>query len=207
MNRDADREPTHGPVTGGEDAPSAPALAASPVTDSPASACVRTSESLDEVIARLESDASPHDEFDFRAPFNALRSALDNQGAPVSAELAAEEIAYSVHAHDRQDASTWGLYSGPFMSWSTPSGESFDSPLLASMTPQVLRWRAYAGIIKVEAVDRHNCPASEAPRRVEERLRPPISVPCAISSTPCPTPSAAPRPHREAQGELRGITA
>ena len=101
--------------------------------------------SLPYLIASLEGDAAPRDEYHFREPFQKLGRSLHESGADVPADVLAEEIAFSVHAHDRQDLSSWGLYFGPFMSWATRSGESVDSPPLSVMTPEVLTyWRKRA---------------------------------------------------------------
>lgn len=103
-------------------------------------------ETLPALIARLENDPSARDEHLFREPFHAMGRAFHERGIEVPEEVLAEEIAFSVHAHDRQDPSSWGLYFGPFMSWSTPSGESVDTPPLTMMTPAVLDyWRKRAG--------------------------------------------------------------
>jgi hypothetical protein len=102
-------------------------------------------ETLFQLIERIESDPAPQDEHHFREPFHALGRALHEQEVAVPPELTAEEIAFSVHAHDRQDLSGWGLYFGPFMRWSTASGDSIDTPPLAMMTPEVLAyWRKRA---------------------------------------------------------------
>lgn len=99
-----------------------------------------TGETLAELIARLESNSSPNDEDFFHEPISALSRALHARGEVVPQELMAEEIAFSVHAHDHQEASSWGLYFGPFMSWSTTSGELVDSPPLTVMTMDVLSY-------------------------------------------------------------------
>jgi len=102
-------------------------------------------ESLEDVIKALEDDPAPRDEHAFRQPFNTLGRALHDRGAGVPLELQAEEIAFSIHAHDRQALSTWGLYFGPAMSWSTQSGESVDAPPLSMITDDVLAyWRKRA---------------------------------------------------------------
>lgn len=103
-------------------------------------------ETFPQLIERIENDPAPKDEHYFREPFHALGRAVQERGEAVPDHILAEEIAFSVHTHDRQDLSSWGLYFGPFMSWSTPSGESVDSPPLSMMTPEVLaHWRVRAG--------------------------------------------------------------
>ncbi|MDP1859584.1 MAG: DUF4209 domain-containing protein [Gemmatimonadaceae bacterium] len=103
------------------------------------------SEDLPSLLTRLESDPTPHDEHFFRGPISALGRALHERDAQVPSEVIAEEIAFSLHAHDQQDVSSWGLYFGPFMSWFTRSGEAVDSPALGTMTPEVLSyWRERA---------------------------------------------------------------
>jgi hypothetical protein len=71
---------------------------------------------------------------------------MDTRGDSTPPELLAEEIAWSVHSHDHQDPSSWGLYFGPFMSIATTSGGTVDSPALTQITPEVLTyWRGRAG--------------------------------------------------------------
>ena len=102
-------------------------------------------ESLTDLLARLETDPTPRDEHSYYDPFRALSRAHQERGIAVPPELVAEEIAFSVHAHNRQDLSTWGLYFGPLMSWATPSGESVDTPPLSMVTTDVLSyWRRRA---------------------------------------------------------------
>ena len=115
------------------------------VTDVPPADADATPESVEDLITRLEGDPALRDEHAFSQPFRALGRAAQDCGANVPPEVLAEEIAFSVHAHDRQDLSSWGLYFGPFMSWSTPSGESVDTPPLRMMTTAVLAyWRKRA---------------------------------------------------------------
>jgi len=102
-------------------------------------------ESVAQLTARLEADIVPTDEHAFHTPFNVLRRELQERGENVSDELHAEELAFSFHAHDHQDPSTWGLYFGPFLSGFSASGEPWDSPALNMVTPQVLAyWNARA---------------------------------------------------------------
>lgn len=129
--------------------PQSPGAAKAPpglALDSPPAEDARASTvTLVELIARLERDSSPRDENYFRGPINSLGRELHESGETVPEQLVAEEIAFSVHAHDRQDASSWGLYFGPLMSWTTATGEACDTPPLAMMTAGVLaHWRRRA---------------------------------------------------------------
>ena len=95
-------------------------------------------------MARIEADPSPRDEHDFRGPFAALRCEVEARGEPVAA-VVSEELAFGFHAHGRKGSSAWGLYFGPRMSFNSPDGETWETPALAMVTPDVLtRWRARA---------------------------------------------------------------
>ncbi len=100
---------------------------------------------LRDIIAQLESNHEPSEEHSFRAPFLEYGRELHEAGVAIPAELLAEEIAFSVHAHDRQDASVWGVYFGPMMSWRMKDGGSVDDPPLDAIGPEVLaQWRRRA---------------------------------------------------------------
>jgi hypothetical protein len=102
-------------------------------------------ESLADVLARLEGDPAPCDEHDFRGPLAALRRATEERGGQPAPALVAEEVAFTVHAQDHQGLSEWGLYFGPFMSGTSASGEPWEAPALAQVTPDVLaHWRGRA---------------------------------------------------------------
>jgi hypothetical protein len=103
------------------------------------------SDAVAELVARLESDPAPRDEYHFQGPFNALRRAVEQRGETPEVELVGEDIAFLLHAHDHEGASVWGLYFGPFMSGLTTSGEPWASPPLSSVTPEILAyWRRRA---------------------------------------------------------------
>jgi hypothetical protein len=103
------------------------------------------SAALHDLIARLELDPAPRDEHYFQQPISAMIYAIRDAGGNVLEEAVAEEIAFSLHAHDHQDPSSWGLYFGPFMSSTTDSGVPWDAPALDSISPGVLSyWRKRA---------------------------------------------------------------
>jgi Domain of unknown function (DUF4209) len=102
-------------------------------------------ETIEQLVERLESDPTPRDEYEFEGPINALGQAIQERGGQSSAGLIAEGVAFLLHAHDRQDPSTWGLYFGPFMSSVTSSGETVDVPSLEMVTDVLLAyWRRRA---------------------------------------------------------------
>ena len=105
----------------------------------------RQPESFAEAIARSEANRTPRDEYEFRGPLAVLRREYEARGEPVPPALIAEELAFSFTAHDRQGPSVWGLYFGPFMSWTTESGGRNDNPPLTMITPSILAyWRMRA---------------------------------------------------------------
>jgi len=100
---------------------------------------------LNDLLSRLNADQAPTSEHSFYGHFRGLETALEAEGQGIPSELVWEEIAFMLHSHDRQDASSWGLYFGPFWSATSPSGEQLDSPPLAAITPDVLAyWRQRA---------------------------------------------------------------
>jgi Domain of unknown function (DUF4209) len=117
-------------------------------TPAPAPPVVPSSEvpeGLIKLLRQLDADETPRSEHYFRQPVSALAREAHERGHEIPVELVAEEIAFSLHAHDRQDESSWGLYFGPFASFSNAEGERIDSPSLTLVTPAVLaHWRRRA---------------------------------------------------------------
>ena len=133
--------PDLGPLDGANAPLASPEeLAAGAPADTDASA----PEELADVLARIEADPSPRDEHDFRGPFAALRCELEARGEPTT-DVVPEEMAFAFHAQGRKGASAWGLYFGPLMSVGSPDGQTWETPALAMVTPDVLtRWRSRA---------------------------------------------------------------
>lgn len=106
---------------------------------------VSPSNRLREIIAEIEKSAEPVEEHSLRSPFVQLSKEIQQSSGEVPVAVAAEVIAFSLHAHDHQDVSSWGLYFGPMMSWRTKDGGSIDDPALDSIGPSVLAcWRQRA---------------------------------------------------------------
>lgn len=104
-------------------------------------------ESIEALIARLEADPTPRDDYHFSAPFRELRLKYEASRSAVPVGVLAEEIAFTIHAHDHQAPSIWGLYFGPMMSGVTKTGHPWESPALDLITPDVVeRWRHRASI-------------------------------------------------------------
>lgn len=100
-----------------------------------------------DLVARLEADADPKDEYRFHSPFLKMLKDVRESGKEPSPELMAEVIAFELHSHDHQEPSSWGLYFGPMMSGSTPEGDPWESPALALVTPDVLDyWHSRAKV-------------------------------------------------------------
>lgn len=100
---------------------------------------------IGEIVAEMEKSAEPVEEHSLRSPFVRLSKEIQESSGEVPLSLAAEVIAFSLHAHDHQEDSSWGLYFGPMMSWPTKDGGTIDEPALDSIGPDVLAcWRQRA---------------------------------------------------------------
>lgn len=106
---------------------------------------VASSKTIRELMVQLELDPLPHDERFYHQSISAKIEAMRVDGE-IPKEAVAEELAFLLHAHDHQDESSWGIYFGPLMSFSSESGETLDTPPLAAATPEILSyWRQRAG--------------------------------------------------------------
>ena len=130
-------------------------------------------QALADMLAQLDSDASPVSESDVHHRISALRAALIGDGETPSSAMEAELIALAIHAYGDSDANPWDLHFGPMWVRRTKDGASWENPSLSAVTTEVLAYWAERARAATHPVlrARYADLLWELPKRIEGAVR------------------------------------
>jgi hypothetical protein len=99
---------------------------------------------LRDLIAFLDNDLTPQSEYSIFRAFRDLQNSIQEKEIP-SAEMVAEDLAFSLRSHDHGHLSTWDLYFGPIATLAGENDQPLDIPPATAITPETVNyWRRRA---------------------------------------------------------------